>query len=336
MKRFLAQLDSGDVLDAHHHGGLTVSVVVKRLAGFGGGWLGLDDDVLELRDLSQPAHRGDCELEDLIRGHRRSAELSRSDLNVLVLDRVLYLRNGETVGSQLDRIEPDPHAVRPGAENLNLPDSRQTCDGVLQIDDRVVAQKRFIEPIVVGVQAADQQNIGADLLHLDSLGLHFLRQLRQSAIDGILHEGYGGIEVGTDREGHRERVAAVAAAGGLHVDGILDAVDALLDGDSHRGRHDIRARAGVACAHLDRRRHYFGILGHRQAEQADGAQQDCDDGNNVGENRALDEKLGHANSSYVLAACRLAIKIRNPNIEIRNNFKISNLKCKTEIGIEFV
>ena len=331
-KRFLAQLDPGDVLDAHHHRGLTGLGGLQGLAGFGGGRLGLDDDVLELRDLSQPAHRCHRELEDLVRGHRRSAKLSRSDLNVLVLDRVLHLRNGETVGSQLDRIEPDAHAVRPGAEHLNLPDSRQARDRVLQIDDRVVAQEGFIEPVVVGVQTADQQNIGADLLHLDSLGLHFLGQLRQSAIDGVLHEGYGGIEIGANGEGHRQRVAAVAAAGGLHVDGILDAVDALLDGDSHRGRHHIRARAGVARAHLNRRRHYLGILRHRQAEQADGAQQDRDDGDDVGENRSLDEKLGHG-LFYVSAADRLASKIRNPNI--RNPSTRSRVGCRSGCrGIE--
>jgi hypothetical protein len=212
-KRFLAQLDPGDVLDADHHGGLIGLGGLQCLAGFGGGRSGLDDDVLELRDLSQPAHCCNRELEDLIRGHRRSAKLSRSHLDVLVLDRVLNLRNGKTVSPQFDRIEPDAHAVRAGAKNLNLPDSRQARDGVLQIDDGVVAQEGFIEPVVVGVQTADQQNIGADLLHFDSLGLYFLGQLRQSAIDGVLHEGYGGIEVGANSEGHRERVAAIAAAG---------------------------------------------------------------------------------------------------------------------------
>ena len=292
-ERFLAQFDPRYVFDAHHHSGLTRFGGRQGLAGFGGGRLSLDDDILEIRDLSQPAHRCDRELEDLVRGHRRPAKLSRSDLNVLVLDRVLHLRYSETVSSQLDRIEPDPHAVWPCAEHLNLPDSRQARDGVLQIDDGVIAQERFIEPVVIRVQTANQQNIGADLLHFDSLGLHFLGQLRQSAVDGVLHEGYGSIEIGAYGEGHREGVAAIAAAGGLHVDGILDAVDALLKGNSHSGRHHIRARAGVACAHLNRRRHDFRILGHRQPEQADRAQQDRDDGNNVGENRSLDEKFGH-------------------------------------------
>ena len=100
---------------------------LERLTGLGSGWLGLDDDILELRDLRQAAHCLNRELKDLIRGHRRSAELSRSDLNVLVLDRVLNLRNGETVGPELDRIEPDPHAVGPGAQHLNLSDSRASA-----------------------------------------------------------------------------------------------------------------------------------------------------------------------------------------------------------------
>src|SRR5262249_2576188 len=144
-KCFLAQLDLGDVLEAHHHGGLMSLSGLERLAGLGGGRLGLDDDVLELRDLSKAAHGFDRELEELIRGHRRSAKLSRSDLNVLVLDRLLHLRNGETVGIELHRIEPDAHAVGAGAKHLHLPDSRQARHGVLQIDDGVTLQRYLME-----------------------------------------------------------------------------------------------------------------------------------------------------------------------------------------------
>ena len=183
----LAQLYPGDVLDAHHYGGLIGLGGLERLAGFGGGGFGLDDDILELFYIGHPAQGVDGELEHLVGGRRRSADLSRRHLNVLVLDCVLDVQNRQSIGLELVRVQPDPHAVRSGAEDRYLTDSRQTRNGALQIDDGVIAQKRFIEAIVVRVEAFDQQDIGADLLDVDSLRADLLRQLRQRAIDGVLH-----------------------------------------------------------------------------------------------------------------------------------------------------
>ena len=81
----LAQLDSADVLDAHDGGSLIGFGGLEGLAGSGGGRLGLDDDVLELLDIGDPAQSIDGELKELIGGRRRPADLSRSHLNVLVL-----------------------------------------------------------------------------------------------------------------------------------------------------------------------------------------------------------------------------------------------------------
>ncbi len=46
--------------------------------------VGLDDDVLELRDVAQTAERGDRELEFLRRGRGRLADLPGGDLDVLL------------------------------------------------------------------------------------------------------------------------------------------------------------------------------------------------------------------------------------------------------------
>ena len=61
-------------------------------AGLGGRRLRFDNDILELRNVGQSAQGLHGELKDLVRRHRRSAELSRSDLDVLVLNRVLHLQ----------------------------------------------------------------------------------------------------------------------------------------------------------------------------------------------------------------------------------------------------
>src|SRR4030095_15481216 len=147
-------------------------------------------------------------------------------------DGVLNVQHREPIGLELVRIEPDPHAVGSRAEYCKLAVSRQTRDGALQIDDRIVAQESFIEAIVVRVKAFDQQDIGADLLDVDSLRSYLLRQLRQRAVDGVLHQSDGDVEIGADGKGNGKGVAAVAAAGGLHVNRALDAVDTLLDGNT--------------------------------------------------------------------------------------------------------
>src|SRR5215467_468165 len=59
-------------------------------------------------------------------------------------------------------------------------------------------------------------------------------------------------------------------------------------------RHRFRARAGITGAHLDGGRDNLRILRNRQVIQADGAQQDGNDGDDVGEDRPLNEEFRHA------------------------------------------
>src|SRR5262249_12791213 len=148
-----------------------------------------DDNVFELLYITHPAQSIYSKLEDLVGWRWRPTDLSRCYLNVLVLDGVLDVHNRQSIGLELVRIQPDTHAVGSGAENRYLTNSRQTCDGPLQIDDRIVAQERFIEPIVLCIQTFNQQDIGADLFDVDSLGTDWLRQLWQRAVDGVLHQG---------------------------------------------------------------------------------------------------------------------------------------------------
>ena len=123
--------------------------------------------------------------------------------------------------------------------------------------------------------------------------LHAWRQLRERRVDVVLHQRQRVFEVGADLEGDRQRVAAVAAAGRRHVHRPLDAVDRLLDRDADRLGHHLRAGAGIAGRHLDGRRRDLRILRDRQADDAHRAQDDRDDGDDVGEDRMLDEELGH-------------------------------------------
>ena len=144
------------------------------------------------------------ELEGLIFGHRRSAELSGDDLDILALDGGQDIRCREAESLEPVRVQPDPHAVRPGAEDPHLADAREPGQGVLQIDNGVVGEENLIKPVILGIEADHQQNVGGDLSDRDSLLLNAARKLGQGAVDQVLDQGQGGIEIGPDVEGDRQ------------------------------------------------------------------------------------------------------------------------------------
>ena len=86
---------------------------------------GLDDDVLELGLVVEPA--GDVQriLERLALLRRRRADLPRGDLLALLLDRLDDVLRHQRAHLQLVRIEPDPHRILPGAEHRDVADARQ-------------------------------------------------------------------------------------------------------------------------------------------------------------------------------------------------------------------
>ena len=69
--------------------------------------------------------------------------------------------------------------------------------------------------------------------------------MRLRQIDAVLHLDGVDVGVGADREGDVERVAAVVAAGRLHVDHVVDADDARLDRLRHRGFDHLGAGARI-------------------------------------------------------------------------------------------
>ena len=135
--RLLAQINAGDIAQAYNLGSLAA--------------VALDDDVFKLIDIGEPAQAVDGELKDLIAGHRRSAQLSCHDLDILVSDGVQDILRGEVEILEPLRVQPDPHAVGTGPENPDLTDAGQPGQGILHIDDAVVGEKGLIKPVVVGV-----------------------------------------------------------------------------------------------------------------------------------------------------------------------------------------
>ena len=121
---------------------------------------------------------------------------------------------------------------------------------------------------------------------------HFLRHPRQRAVHAVLHQHLGRVRVGADLEGHRQPHLAVAAALGRHVEHVLHAVDLLLERRGHGVGDGLRAGAGIVGDDEDGRRRDLGILGDRQREQRNRAQQHDQDGQHRREDRPADEEVG--------------------------------------------
>ena len=264
---------------------------------------GLDDDVLVLLDVAEPALQLDGVLEVDAGRRRRHADLAGRHFLALLLQRRHDVLRVEAARFELFRIEPDPHRILAGAEHIDVADAGQPRQLVPKIDGGVIGEIEAVVAVVRRRQGDEQQDRRRALLHRDALRLHRLRQGRQRARDTVLHQDLRGIEIGADLEGHGERVGAVAGAGRLHVDHVLDAVDLLLDRQRHRIHHRARAGAGIARRHLHGRRHDVGILRDRQPVERDRADQNHQDGENVRQNRTLDEEFrDHRRSSRYLAA----------------------------------
>ena len=252
---------------------------------------GLDDDVLELADIVEAA--GDVEgvLKSLRVRRRRHAELAGGDLLVLALERVDDVLGRERTRIKLVGIEPNPHRILAGPEDIDLAHARQARELRLQRDGRVIGEEQAVIALVRRDQRDELQNGRRFLLHRHALRLYRLRQLRERAGDAVLHQNLREVDVHSDLEGDDQRVAAVGGAPGLHVDHAVDAIDLLLDRQRDGVDHRARARAGVARGDGNGRRHHVGILGDRKPHERDGADHHHEDGEHVRQNGTLDEKL---------------------------------------------
>ena len=118
----------------------------------------------------------------------------------------------------------------------------------------------------LAVESDELQDRRRPLDDRQALELHLLRQLRQRGLHAVVDVDRVDVGIGAEREADGQVVAAVVAAGRLHVDHLVDADDLRLDrlGDGrldHRGR-----RAGIDRGDLHLRRHDVGELRDRDAQ----------------------------------------------------------------------
>ena len=272
------QLDPGHVADADQ----LAAAVGRRL----------DDDVLELGDLVEPAEHVDRVLEGLVGRLRRDADLAGGHLRVLLVERLDHVVGHQPEGLQLLRVEPDPHAVGAGAEHVDLRHAGHAGELVLQVDRGVVGQEQAVIDARRRDQVGEQQDVGRLLLDRDALRRDLRRQLGQRDRDPLVDQGLRGIHVGADLEGHDQRVGAVRRAVGLHVEHARHAVDLLLDRDADRVGDDGGTGTRIAGGDVDRGRRDVGYcaIGRRRSDTS--TQEHGDDRDHAGEDRPVDEELG--------------------------------------------
>ncbi len=165
-----AELGAADILDAHER-------AVRA---------GLDDDVLELRDVVEPAFGADAELERLIGRRRRRTDAPGGDLNVLLAERAHRVGRRQPVRGQLVRIEPEPHGELALAEDDDVADTRDPADRVTDVQVDVVADEQLVVPVVARIEADGAEEARRRLRHRDAVRADVRRHAPERLVDAVL------------------------------------------------------------------------------------------------------------------------------------------------------
>src|SRR5262249_25166911 len=127
-------------------------------------------------------------------------------LDVLALDGGQDIAGRDPESLEPSRVQPHPHAVRASAEDSHLADSREPGQRVLQTDERIIRKEDLLEPVVVGVEAGDEQKVWRDLSDRDALRLSAAWKLGHRAVGGVLYQGQRRVQISPNVEGDRQGI----------------------------------------------------------------------------------------------------------------------------------
>ena len=300
----LERVRTGRLEDGNRDGLLVVEQGTERVAGgaeFDAGdaleqcllavRAGLDDDVAELFRIEQTALGVDLQFVSDGTAHGLLADGTGCDLHILFAERVHDVARGQVTRGGLIGIDPDAHRVVAGAEELHGASAGNARQDILHLKRRKVTEIDFVITPVGGKQMNHHREIRRLLGRGDAEAADFFRQLRQGLRDTVLHLDLRVVDVRAELEGDGERHDAIARRLREHVEGVLNAVDGLLQrrGDGLGDRLGIRAR--VIRHHDNGRRDNFRILADRQSKHRDGAEQEDDYREHAGENRPANKEV---------------------------------------------
>ncbi len=229
----------------------------------------------------------------LSRRYGLAADLPRRIHVVLHLHRVDDLRHGHVQLRQLVRLDPYAHRVLARAKHQHARDSIHTCQFIGQVDVRIVRQENVVVRTVRRINRDDHQRRRERFLHDHARCIHFRRQLRLGLRNAQLRQHLIDIRIRRHVEVHGDRRLPVVRVRGVHVVHVVHARDRLLQRRRHRLLQRDRIRARIRRLHLNLRRNDVGKLRRRQLEETHASDQHHQNGDNHGDDRTVDKKLGH-------------------------------------------
>ncbi len=239
----------------------------------------------------QAALRVDGELEFGAGGCGRRAHGAGGHLGVLLADRADHLGRGETTRGELGGVKPDAHGVVARTKQDDRAHARYAQQVVAHIELAVVAQIERITAVVRAHQVNHHGQVGAALFGGQADLAHDLGQAGQRAVDAVLHRGFSGFGAGADLEGDGECHGAIGGGLRIEIQQVLDATDLLLQRRGHGLADHTRVGARELRAHHDLWRRHLGVLGERQLEDGQRADEEDEDRQHGGKARPVDEKV---------------------------------------------
>jgi len=256
--------------------------------------VGADNDVAKLLLRLQPALGPDSVGELLPRRHGLGTDLASGIDGVLRVDRVDNLVDRHAQLGQRVRLDPEPHRILARAENLHLPNARNTRHRIIDVDERIIGEKLGVVGTLGRIEREQRQGVVGGFADRYAEIAHICRQLRLRLQITHLRQNLGGIGDCAHLEIHIERKLAGAGIDRIHVLHVVYAADLLLDRRGNRLFHGQRVSPNISGGQLDFRRSDIRELRDRQAGNGHPTQDHHDDRDHHGHDRTIDKKLGHA------------------------------------------
>ena len=275
---FRQQLDAGDVIEPDDR-----TVVAPA-----------DDDLLKLGGLFQTALQRDREFEVLTGRDRTGADLAGGGLHVFLLDRLDHLRRGDLHVRQPVGVDPDPHRILT-SEHVRVTNAVDPLEDVGDVNLPVIVEEIRVVPAVGRDQVHDADHVRRRLLDRDAVLLHLRGELGSGRLHPVLDvDGRHVLRVADVERGDDVR-HAVTRAVGVEVNHPLRAIDLLFDrrGDSPGDAQGVGPGVGRRHLHLHLRRGDLRVLGDRQPDGADAADQKHQERRDRGEDRPADKEVDH-------------------------------------------
>src|SRR6266403_2035781 len=230
----------------------------------------------------------------LICGSRLATDLASRIYLALSLDGVSHVRYGDAQLRQLIGFYPEPHCILAGPEDLRPAHAIGPADGVVEIDECIIRQKRRVAGAVGRVQAHQQERSGGRLSQRDPIAGHLGRKLTVCQLltrlrKNEIHVGIS-LEIKIDEQRGLRTIGGVY---GIHVFHIVDAGHLLFDRRSDRLLKSLCVGTGVVRLQPDFRRGNVRKLCDWQKRNRDRANYNGKDRDHNRDDGASDEKTRH-------------------------------------------